>query len=438
MMTILTKNLKHFIGVLLFASFVFISCNHDSSLEVTSPKINANLDEMLLESLDLMEESPASALTQLDDIIKRADAIHSKYYSGKAKWYKAYIYDDVLEDVALAYNQYYDALEDILQTNDVSLKMSIYNNLGILYRMYEQYDAAISNYEEAIKFENELSKKQLSDLYYNYGRSLKMKGGEAAFLQAEQAFTQSLKLAEEIDHQENIALVYNEIGSMYKKLDNHEVARLSYSKIIQTFGDNSEMNQFVGLAYHNLGDSYMTEGKLEEAEKAFNKALEFKTVSSSIFITKYDLGTILMKSGQSEKAIATWKDALTESHNKNSLEHIKIYSDLTKVLSSENQVKEALTYSEIYTDNVKNILAQGEKYKILNERILFANVVSEYDEFNKPVPLFSRPLVILALILGFGALIYSIVFIYYRSKSKKKVSEVVSKIQTDFLDIKVD
>lgn len=433
-----TKQLQQLIGASCIITLILSSCVQEADVEINDPETKSTFEAELAEALDIMEDNSMLAIEKLDRLISDAESINSKYYTGKAKWYKAYIYDEVIEDVSLAYLNYNEALKDILQTDDASLTEKIYNNLGILYRFYGQYDAAINNYELALKLKDNLPTRQLSNLYYNYGVALKLKGDSVSFFKAEQAFTKSLEYAQEIDYHSNIASVHNQIGLMYKAVENYEMARIAYNNTIRKYINNPELHNQVGKAYHGIGVTYMDEKNTEASIKAFEKALEYKRRSGSIFITKYDLGTVLLREGRLDEAIAVWENALEEKHDKNSIEQVQIYSDLTTALKMNNQYKEALGYYETYNSSIQNILEEGEKYKSKSDQVLFANVINEYDEFNRPTPFFARPLVMLLAVLSVIALIYAMVVLYYRSRSRKEVSEMVSKIQTEFLDIKVD
>ncbi len=432
-----TKQLRRLIGASCI-TLIIASCAQEVDMEIVDPAVKSTFETELAESLELMEDNSTLAIEKLDKIIADAEKINSKYYAGKAKWYKAYIYDDIVEDVSLAYQNYNEALKDVLQTDDALLSMNIYNNLGILYRFYGQYDAAISNYEAALKLKDRLPVKELPDVYYNYGVALKLKGDSVSFFKAEEAFTTSLKYAEEVEAHKNIAIVHNQIGLMYKTVGNYEMARIAYNHTIRKYINNPDLQERVGKAYHGIGVSYMEEGNADAAIDAFKKALEYKNRSGSIFITKYDLGTILQRVGRTDEAIAMWEEALQEKHNKNSIEQVQIYSDLTSALKVNNQYKKALGYYETYNSSIQNILEEGEKYKSESDQVLFANVINEYDEFNKPVPFFSRPVVMILMTLLATALVYVIILLYYRSRSRREVSDAVSRIQTKFMDIKVD
>lgn len=418
--------------------FTFTSCVNEADIETTDPNSSASFEAALADAKGMMTENPELAIDQLNKVIIDAEAANSIYYSGKAKWYKAYINDEIVGNVPEAYISYNEALKDLLQTDDSSLKLKIYNNLGVLYRYYEEYDAAIENYKAAILLEEDLGPNQLSNVYYNLGVALKLKGDEKSFLEAEQAFTTSLKFAREADNHDNIADINNQIGLMYKAMGDYEVARIAYNNTISTYVGNADLQEHVGRAYHGIGVTYMEEGNAAAAVRAFNKALEYKKRSSSIFVTKYDLGTILMRDGQLPKAIEIWKEALTEKHDRTNIEQVQIYSDLTAILKENEQFEEALGYSEIYQTNINKILAERESYKNSNDQVIFSNVINEYAEFNKSTPLFARPLFVVGVTLALIGLIYAIVFFYYRSRSRKKMNDMVSDLQSKFMDIKVE
>lgn len=416
---------------------IFFSCETTDESNTIDDSILLRFENQLSKVPNIVKSSPFDALAQCDKVIKEAESINAYYYSGKAKWYKAYINDEITQNVSEAYFHYQESLKDLIKTDSSSLKMSVYTNIGVLYRFYGQYDAAIDSYEEALTFADDLSPKQLSDLFYNYGVALKLKGDDASFLEAEKAFTRSLELAQKIDYFENIASVNNQIGLMYKAIEDYEMSRIAYQNTIRDFQDDKGMNEYVGKAYHGIGVTYMEEEKLEEAKAALKKALKFKRVSNSIFISKYDLGTVLSKSGDLAGAIDVWKDALNEKHDKNNIEQVQVYAQLTTALASNQQYKEAIDYSEIFNKNIQNILASGQKYKSENDKILFKDIVREYDEFSTAEDPFPSYWIILIL-SSMGLFLFYAFNMSGKLRSSKKVVQKMSEIQTKFQHLKVD
>jgi len=417
-----------------------VACQTNIDPNLSNETQSIYLDSELAQVIDMMDEAPEEAIKKCDNVINIAASEGLSYYGGKAKWYKGYIYDEIIEDVSKAYYNYQEALKDLTQTDSSTLKMKVYNNLGLLYRFYSQYDAAISNYEAAMKFEEDLPIKQRSNLYYNYAVALKLKGDSISFNQAEDAFTKSLELAHKINDHENIASVSNQIGLMYNLVGDYDMSRIAYRNNIRTYQHNSDLTDYVGKAYHGIGVTYMEEGNLNEAIQAFEKALIYKIESGSIFITKYDLGTSLLKAGHTKDAIDAWKSALKEKHKKNDIDQVKIYSDLSIVLESSELYEEALGYSKIYNSNVQEIILEVDKYKKQNNQVLFADIVKDYDEFNQSLPFYSKyPWILALLLLLTIPVLYFLVTSYYKSKiTHKVVSDTVSRIQSEFQHIKVD
>ena len=421
--------------LILFGVFACQELNEPDSATIQE---ELNLNNELSAIDDLMWDDPNGALTRADQIIEKAKTSSNRYFSGKAKYYKAYIYDDVLQDVSKAYYHYNEALIDLQKTDSSSAIKSVYNNLGILYRFYGQYDAAFESYEKALELSSDLSKKELSNLYYNYGVALKVKGDEDSFYAAEEAFTKSLELAREIGYDINVADVNNQIGMMYKDAKDYDMARIAYRNNIRSYQGNEKMKNHVGRAYHGIGVTYMEEGNIDESVRAFEQALVYKTISSSIFVTKYDLGTVLLKGGYTAEATQVWTEALNEKHNKNDIEQVKIYAKLSEVLAANGEYKSALLYSQIFNESINKIIEEEKTYIAKNDKVLFEDVIKDYDEFNTPVPFYADIKIMAVLFILLIPVIYLITALYYRSKLSKKVSQTVSQIQNEFHQIKVD
>ena len=113
-MTKFTKQVRQRIGTLCVVILMLFSCVHEADIEIANPEIRSTFDSKLTEVLEVMGDNSVLALEKLDNLISEAELINSKYYSGKAKWYKGYIYDEVVEDVSMAYHNYNEALKDIL------------------------------------------------------------------------------------------------------------------------------------------------------------------------------------------------------------------------------------------------------------------------------------------------------------------------------------
>ncbi len=427
--------------ILCLGCVLITGCEVTTDQDEISNSVASGFELQLEEVLDIMSDEPENAISLCDKIIEEAESVSSTYYVGKAKWYQAYIYDKIVEDVSKAYFGYNDALRDLKQTDDATIIVKVSNNLAILNQYYAQYDVAENIYLETLDYKDEIDGKLLSNIYYNLGRTYQLKGDKESFFKAEEAFTNSLEVARDIDDDDNIASVYNEVGIMYSELGNYDMARIAFKNTIQTYENedpSSEILDYVGKAYHGIGVTYMEEENYTEAIASFEKALLYEKNSGTMFITKYDLGTVLLDAGQVDKAITTWKDALTEKYNKNERIHVEIYAKLTSALAARNEFEEAVEYAQAYNEQIESILSVGDKYKSENSEVIFADIIREYDEFNRVIPFYEQPWFIVLMVVLVAGGVYAGSTLYYRSRLSHKVSDTMSKLQIEFQNIKLE
>ena len=433
---IITQNLS----IIAVCTCLLFSCSGLTEEVPQQDEMQLNLMESLSLVDELKWEDPQAALVKADEIIAQSKGLSNKYFVGKAEYFKAFIYDDIIQDVSKAYFHYNEALKLLNETDSSTMKMRVLNNLGILYRFYGQYEAAFNSYEQALELGPELTVEDLSDVYYNYGVALKVKGetDEDAFYAAEEAFTKALDLAQQIDYHANISDVNNQIGMMYNDIGDFDMAKIAYRNNIRRYQAEEGMEESVARAYHGLGNVFMEEGNIAESVRAFEQALVFRRSSALIFLTKYDLGTALMQGGFNDEAVKIWKEALQEKHNKNNIEQVQVYAKLSEVLASNGNYKEAMDYSLIYNESIKQIVEEEKTYIAKNDKVLFEDIIRDYDEFNAPQPFYAdfKIMGLLALLLVPVTLL--LVRVYYKSKLVKKVSETVSRIDNEFQHIKVE
>ncbi len=435
----MNRNLSRHIKGLALAFIVILSysceVNYGDEVAVID---NPDLDAQLQSSFDIMNENPVEALKLCDDAFAQALDMDSYMYMGKAKWYKGYIYDVAIKDLSNAYFNYNDALSYYLQTDDSESKAALIQNISIMLRSHGQYDKSVENYLLALEYKDEITSKLLANIYYDLGYTYSLIDDPVSFDKAEEFISLALELSEEIDYKSKIALANNQIGLMYKNLGDYDLSRIAYMNTISKYSSNPDLSEEVGKAYHGIGVTYMDAGDDENAILNFRKALEFKDVSSSIFVTKYDLGTVLYRSGQTDKAVNIWKDAVNEDFNKYDLQHVKIYSDLGNALEESAQFGESASYSKVFNASIDKIIADIENYKSQTDQIMFADIVRQYDEFKQTTPWYEKPWVLGLALVILGLMVYGGTAVYFRSRSSRKVSEVMTKLQSEFQHLRVE
>ncbi len=440
----MNSNRQHNFSLLMvcfFAIILMTKCEVTGDQEVLESSTIESFDAALDKAKTAISDDPEDALAQLTDIVEQAKSASSNYYSGKAIWYQAYVYDNILEDVSKAYFAYNEALKYLDNAEDPVLRAKVRNNLAILNQYYGQYEIASKIFLRVLEEKDEIGEKLLSNVYYNLGRNYKFLGDEDSFFKAEEAFTKSLEVAKKIKDHENIASVNNQVGIMYSDLGDYDIARIAFENTIRTYKEfdrETEAWEYVGKAYHGIGVTHMEERNFDLAIEAFETALRYEKNSGTIFITKYDLGTVYNDAGFTEKAIAMWQEAVKEKHNKSERVQVEIYSKLTSALAANEQYEEATNYAQIYNEHINNILSVGEKYKNENNQVIFADIIREYDEFNQSIPFYKEPWAIALMFFLIAVAVYAGSSAYYQSKLSTKVSDARSEIQIKFQNIKLD
>lgn len=438
------KNRQSYLGLIMacFVGILLLSRCDNTFEEGDFHQFVSDSFEQDLESVrGILSSDPELAVSRLDQIVEQAKSASNPFYAGKALWYQAYTFDKKLDNVSKAYFGYNEALKYLNQTEDLKYKSKVINNLAILNQYYGHNSAAVDLYLDLLEQKDEMDLEFVSDVYFNLGRSYKLMRTEPSFIKAEEAFAKSMEIALEIDYHENIASVNNQVGTMYKDLKNYDMARIAYQNTIRKY-ENKNPDSYildqVGKAYHGIGVTYMEEKDYSNSITAFQKALTYENKSSTIFVTKFDLGTVLEEAGYTEEAVATWKEALKENHNKNDRTHIGIYSKLTSTLALNNEYQEAIKYAQIYNEHIGNILSVGETYEQKNNQVIFADIVRDYAEFNQVIPWYKKPWALVLMFIFIALAVYAGSSAYYQSKLSTKVSDTRSAIQVEFQNIKLD
>lgn len=306
---------------------------------------------------------------------------------------------------------------------DPELK-NAHNNLGLVYKELKDYDRAIEAFKTAIKIDSKYKKPYLNigSTYIDQGNldmglSYYQKALEldpyyslaylaiGDFYLRQKDFNQSLvnlKKALELDPDEPdiyelLAEAYIGLGQYQSAIDasnkglklapNNASLYISLGNVYRAMGDSKKAEEYLSkgrslqsktsyLYHHNLGVEYKFDGKIDEAEEEFKKALELepKLVDSyiplsRIYESKYgkdkaiellekgiqqnpealelydELGMIYKEKGDSKKAIEVFESASTKiQSNSDKKEVIRIYETLGIFYYGERKFDSALMY----------------------------------------------------------------------------------------------
>lgn len=105
--------------------------------------------------------------------------------------------------------------------------------------------------------------------------------------------------------------VYGAIGNLYASIDSISQAMEYYRKCGDLLEKNG-WNESSSVLYQNMGETWLDEGNLKEAESCYNKALQFgKVAEDSLLVANAQagLGALYLKQGKTSKALKQLKAA---------------------------------------------------------------------------------------------------------------------------------
>ena len=112
--------------------------------------------------------------------------------------------------------------------------------------------------------------------------------------------------------------VYGAIGNLYASMDSIPQAMAYYRKCGELLEKNG-WNESSSVLYQNMGETWLDEGNLKEAETCYNKALRFgQAAGDSLLIANAQagLGALYLEQGKTSKALKQLKaaDAYFSTH----------------------------------------------------------------------------------------------------------------------------
>jgi tetratricopeptide (TPR) repeat protein len=218
------------------------AANLIQSIDETSSK----LDQMMATAYRFQENKQIeNAIKQWREILGVANYSDDRQLQEKSYFNLGYLLDEV-ED----YEQAITAYQQAIALNPEHSKA--YNNMGISYGKSGKYQQAITAYEQAIALNPEYS-----EAYYNMGISYANLG---KYEQAITAYQQAIALNPEYSD------AYNNMGNSYAKSGKYQQAITAYEQAIAL---NPELSE----AYNNMGSSYDDLKDYKQAITAYKQAI---------------------------------------------------------------------------------------------------------------------------------------------------------------------
>ena len=256
-----------------------------------------------------------------------------------------------------------DALDNFLTALKLfdSLKLPVksaglQNNIGLIYAEIKEYRTALSYYFKAEKIN--FAKKEKVNLAINYNNIATCYQKLKQFTSAQIYLNKSLSLRKEESDTIGMAMAYHNIGINHQLTEDRDSAVYFFNK---SLGYLSGMGENIGHAYNylELGNTYLQQNKLAEAEKYLLSALRISENSDfeGLKVEIYQYLSNVYQQKQDYKKAFTFqnmylvsKDKIESDENKNEILKKELEYDFAKrqeLQRKDAENKQAISNAEI-------------------------------------------------------------------------------------------
>lgn len=345
--------------------FVFIATNTGAPAQVSIDSLLSGLDTLQSDSARISRlNNLAFEYTRKDYNIARmlADSsIHlSKKTNNKDGLSKAYQHKGTslhyLSEFSSAL-QYYDSSRQIAKILNDSIRLaSIFNNIGLTYRIKGDLDLALENFYLSMNYlkgDTNRIASRLGNIATIYFMQEKYTEAIGVFQQISRIFKQQGNLRYLISSYTNLAMCYMEMKD-YEQSEyyNKEALKVAISE-----------NDIRGQAR-----AYVTLGRLAGLRGAFNEAIDYllegKTIATQIndkdilMHANAETGSVYEKTGKTEKAISSYAEAINYAEELNAKSQLEgYYNEISKLYRDAGNFQKAykyLTLKSAVTDSLMN------------------------------------------------------------------------------------
>lgn len=389
-----------FLVLLLIPVLIFTQKENSNSLIVALKKSNpdTNRVKLLLQlSGELIYENPDTSLVLVDQAINLSEKINFKKGKGTALRNKGAIYyfqsnynealkyyfesisvfqelnnktgiSKALGNIGAVYmdqSNFPKALEYFFKAlkidEELDYKIGISRhctNLGIVYKEQAAYSKALEYYSRALKIDEELKDKSgIAANLGNIGNVFMYLGNESTdvkkrnylYKKAINYFNEALKIDEELDDKNGIAVNLGNIGNIYNYEQEYDTALIYYLKALKINEEiDDKKNQAINLG--NIGTVYFKLKKHTTAEDYLKKSIAISTEINALHLTGI------------HEQVYSQLDSATGDYN-GALLHYKQYIAARDSINSEENQRKQIQAETQYEFEKREVLAKKEQEK---------------------------------------------------------------------------
>jgi CHAT domain-containing protein/Tfp pilus assembly protein PilF len=218
---------------------------------------------------------------------------------------------EAMDDDKKAFKYYEDALVAAKKANNKDLIAANLFNTGAVYlRTFNQYERALSLFEESLRIFRELDDKKSSAMVlFNMGKVLQTLGRYDRSLTA---LNESLSINKELNDQQSIAGCLNVTGAVYAALGQYDKALTYYQEALRLNKQLNIQNE-IATSLRNIGDAYCGLFERDKAITYYQEALNIQMRNNLRFdmaITYTNIGVLYKELDQFDKALSNFEQSL--------------------------------------------------------------------------------------------------------------------------------
>ncbi|MDR2972583.1 MAG: tetratricopeptide repeat protein [Bacteroidales bacterium] len=198
------------------------------------------------------------------------------------------------------------------------------------------------------------------------------------FRNAYEYLIRALLLCEECDYQSYEPKIYTNIGNIYYRFNQYDVAKIYYSKALNLCQDSAT----IVIMLNNLGTVEVEDGNLDSASFYLEKSLQISKEYDNIHLHTLlnTMAWIYEKRELYDSAFYYYKRSLEEARKNEKIEkEAEILSNISKLFYDVNKTDSAL----FYVDLSNNIAEKNHFLSILAENYLTLSKIEETKGRNK-------------------------------------------------------
>ncbi|MFA5416821.1 MAG: tetratricopeptide repeat protein [Bacteroidales bacterium] len=266
------------------------------------------------------------------------------------------------DELQSALDNYYQAMLLFREKNDSTNLALSYNSLGIIYREWNLFDKALEYFGMAIPIlESTGADRSLSQVLTNLGEIYNFELKD--YKKAQELYEKSLRLKKKMNDKIGIALLNNNIGTLYANMEDAPMA-LHYFEISKKLYEEFNGETGIVMVLYNIGSLYLVTHQYDKAIENLRRSLklaeEFKYVEF-ISLSQESLMHCYAALGQYDSYQYYFR---LYSLNKDSLVD-KLFVVQSKETEIKYQIEETLEESKRLQESNKQKETEIKQYKLI-------------------------------------------------------------------------